>query len=153
MSRVVRYQAAIIRDGRILLLRWRPATGRDYWVIPGGGRDEGESEEECVIREAKEETRLDVAVERLLLDESASPGDTYRRLKTYLCIPLAGEAGPGYEPEPEASNEGEFAEVAWFDLRNEATWAEKLITDQITYPLMQRIRAALGLLGSDDMQA
>jgi 8-oxo-dGTP pyrophosphatase MutT (NUDIX family) len=145
MSRTTRYQGAIIRNDHVLLIKHREhATGRDYWVIPGGGREDGETDEECVMREVKEETHLNVTVKKLLLDEPGHPGGVYQRLKTYLCIPMAGEAYPGYEPEFEASEAYAITEVGWFDLRDEATWSEKVVTDPFTYPLLQRIRAALG---------
>ena len=50
------------------------STGRAYWVIPGGGIEGSESEEECVIREMKEETNLDVTIDRLVFDEPGHPG-------------------------------------------------------------------------------
>jgi 8-oxo-dGTP pyrophosphatase MutT (NUDIX family) len=69
MHRDVRYQGAIIRDHHMLLIRHRRhVTGRAYWVIPGGGRLEGETSEACVQREMKEETGLDIQVKELLLD-------------------------------------------------------------------------------------
>ena len=36
------------------------AKKRDSWEIPGGGRDDGESFDACVIREIKEETNMKV---------------------------------------------------------------------------------------------
>jgi 8-oxo-dGTP pyrophosphatase MutT (NUDIX family) len=145
MSRITRYQGAVIRNDRMLLIKHHEyATGHDYWVIPGGGREDGETEEECVMREVKEETHLDVTVTQLLLDEPGHPGGVYQRMKTYLCTPMAGEAYPGYEPEFEAAEAYAITEVGWFDLRDEATWGEKVVTDPFTYPLLQRIRAALG---------
>ena len=45
MLRHTRYQGAIIRDHHILLLLHREHDGgRGYWIIPGGGMEEGESE-------------------------------------------------------------------------------------------------------------
>ena len=105
-----RYQGAIVKDQHILLIRHQEhASGRDYWIIPGGGRIDGESEEQCVIREMKEETNLDVAVERLLLEEVMAAEylgkeRVYKGSKTYLCRIVAGEASPGGEPEPEAAS-------------------------------------------------
>jgi 8-oxo-dGTP pyrophosphatase MutT (NUDIX family) len=82
MSRTTRYQGAVIRNDRMLLIKHHEyATGHGYWVIPGGGREDGETEEECVIREVKEETHLNVRVEQLLLDEPGHPGGVYQRLK------------------------------------------------------------------------
>jgi 8-oxo-dGTP pyrophosphatase MutT (NUDIX family) len=46
MSRIIRYQGAIIKDHLVLLLRHREhKTGRSYWLFPGGGIEEGETEE------------------------------------------------------------------------------------------------------------
>jgi ADP-ribose pyrophosphatase YjhB (NUDIX family) len=48
----IRYQAAIFRDDEILLIKCREQTsGRVYWLLPGGGRETGETEIECVQRE------------------------------------------------------------------------------------------------------
>jgi 8-oxo-dGTP pyrophosphatase MutT (NUDIX family) len=141
----IRYQGAILQDSRVLLIRHQEhISGRDYWVIPGGSRIDGESEERCVIREMKEETNLDVAVQRLLLEErfESDYGDHYH--KTYLCVPISGNARPGYEPEIEASQHYAIVEVGWFDLRDQTTWGEKVMNDRFTYPLMCKLRLALG---------
>jgi ADP-ribose pyrophosphatase YjhB (NUDIX family) len=116
--RLIRYKGAIIQDHHILLIRHQErANGRDYWVIPGGGREDGESEDTCVMREMKEETNLSIRVERLLLDEARPPGKVYRRAKTYLCSVVGGEEHPGYEPELEAAQAYAIVEVRYFDYR------------------------------------
>ena len=144
MSRVIRYQGAVIRDDHILLVKHREhATGRSYWIIPGGGREENETEEACVQREILEETHLVVTIERLLLDEAALTG-AYQRRKTYLCSVGMGDALPGYEPETEAAQRYAITEVGWFDLRHPASWDDQIKTDSITYPLLQKIQAILG---------
>jgi ADP-ribose pyrophosphatase YjhB (NUDIX family) len=140
-----RYQGAIIRDDHLLLIKHREhASGRAYWVIPGGGREEGESEEECVRREMQEETNLDVHVERLLLDDAMRNSPAYHNAKTYLCGVIGGEAKPGYEPEIEASQQYGIVEVRWFDLRHPETWDAMVYADSLTFPLMQRIQDKLG---------
>ncbi len=145
MTERIRYQGAILRDDHVLLIKHREhADGREYWVIPGGGREDRESEETCVRREMKEETHLDVSVERLLLDDTAAHSPVYQRAKTYLCRIGGGEAKPGYEPEPEVAQHYAITEVRWFDLRHPAEWDALLLSDHITFPLMQRIQGALG---------
>ena len=141
----IRYQGAIVRDTCLLLIRHQEhASGRDYWVIPGGGRLDGESEEHCVMREMKEETHLEVAVQRLLLDECFESNYGHHHHKTYLCDPVSGNARPGYEPEIETSQHYAIVDVGWFDLRDETTWGEKVMNDRFTYPLMCKLRIALG---------
>jgi 8-oxo-dGTP pyrophosphatase MutT (NUDIX family) len=152
MVRTARYQGAIIQNHHILLIKHHHHDdGSEYWVIPGGGREPGETEEECVQREMKEETHLDVRIERLLLDVQINPGSAYRR-KTYLCTPVAGEARPGNEPEPDAAQLYAISEVAWFDLRDETAWDPLVAGDPITYPQLQRIRAALGYSLDENIQ-
>jgi len=106
----------------------------------------GETEEECVRREIKEETNLDVRIVSLLLDEPNPTKSTYQLRKTYLCEPNVGEASPGLEPEPEHSKSYSIAEVKWFDVRDESSWDSELTTDPITYGQLQRIRKKLDYL-------
>ena len=120
------------------------STGRAYWVIPGGGIEGSESEEECVIREMKEETNLVVTIDRLIFDEPAHPDGVYKWTKTYICHSVSGEASPGYEPEPEAAADYSISEVRWFDLRDESDWDDGLFQDPFTYPQLINLRELLG---------
>ncbi len=92
----------------------------------------------------REETNLDITIERLILDDVGVSMGVYKRLKTYLCKVVAGDAQPGYEPEIEAANQYAIAEVQWFDLRNPIEWESLVRNDPFTFPLVQRIRAVLG---------
>lgn len=135
-----RYQAAIIRDHRILLVKHREdKSGRTYWIIPGGGIEPGETEEDCLRREMREETGLEIRVVRLLLDEVADGRIRRPWMKTYLCEPVSGTPRPGDEPEGFNS----IIEARWFDLGDGADWDHDLVDDPFTYPLVQRIRRTL----------
>ncbi len=115
-------------------------------MVPGGGIEDGETEEACVCREAMEETNLNVEVVRLLIDEPAIGGTVYERWKTYLCRVVSGDASPGHEPEPEvAANYGIHA-VGWYDLNKPEDWSDEVHDDSFTGPMMHRIRAALGYI-------
>jgi 8-oxo-dGTP pyrophosphatase MutT (NUDIX family) len=145
MRREVRVQGAIVREGRVLLVMHREhGSGREYWLLPGGGAEADESDEVCLAREVEEETHLRVAVERLLFDDPTEGDRVYRRVRTYLCRPLGGEARPGSEPEPEVAAVYAIAAVAWVDLGAEAGWDPVIRADRWTYPLLKRLQVALG---------
>lgn len=146
MPRDIRYQGAIVRDHHLLLIRHlHHGTGETYWLFPGGGREDLETEEACVAREMSEETHLAVTVERLVLDEPTERPGVYQRRRTYLCtVADSGEARPGYEPEVEVAELYGIAEVGWFDLRDAAAWNPDVCADPITWPQVQRLQAALG---------
>jgi 8-oxo-dGTP diphosphatase len=52
--------AAIFRDGRILIVRRARPPAHGLYTLPGGGVELGETLEEAVIREVREETALTV---------------------------------------------------------------------------------------------
>ncbi len=147
MNRVIRYQGAIVQDEKILLIRQRQHdTGVSYWLLPGGGIEAGESEEECVRREMQEETNLRISVERLLLDQPDESGAVYKRRRTFLCSVISGSAAPGYEPEEDAAASYGIVEVGWLDLRDESGWPPLAKEDGITYPQLRGVQQALGYL-------
>lgn len=57
--------AAIFRDGRVLIVRRARAPANGLYTLPGGGVELGETLEEAVVREVREETSL--AVEPIAL--------------------------------------------------------------------------------------
>ena len=52
--------AAIFRDGQVLIVRRARPPAHGLYTLPGGGVELGETLEEAVIREVREETSLDV---------------------------------------------------------------------------------------------
>ena len=143
MKRYTRYQGAIIQNNHILLINHcEHKTGRSYWIFPGGGIESGETEEECVQREMKEETNLDVRILSLLFNEPYYyHGRAYQRIKTYFCEPIKGKAGPGIEPEP--ASHYSIVAARWFDLRSDADWNPLLVNDPIIYLPLQHFRRKL----------
>lgn len=145
MPRHTRYQGAIIQDDAILLIRHQHHDdARTYWLFPGGGIQDGETEEQCVKREMKEETNLEVEVGRLLLDVPTPPEAVYRRCRTFLCHPIRGIPSPGHEPEVEAAAVYAIVEVRWFDLRDPTSWDPQLLQDDITCAQLNSIQEVLG---------
>lgn len=150
MSRTIRYQAAIVQNDHLLLLKVhdRP-TGKVFWLFPGGGREPGETEEQCVAREVLEETHLRVEVERFLFEVPDIPERGSNQLRTYLCRARGGVARPGSEPEIDGDGHQTIRQIGWFDLRQRETWNAMLNEEEITYRLLQRVRTELGFMKSD----
>ena len=83
--------------------------GSEEWAVPSGGIEEGESPEQCCIREVKEETGYDVKViEPLRVKETTIKGI---KVKTfYFRVEKFGESSGINDPDRE------IAEVDWKSL-------------------------------------
>ncbi len=62
------------RNGKLLLVQRNQNPNRGAWSFPSGFVDAGEGLEEAAVRETKEETGLDVRIQRQL-GAFAAPGD------------------------------------------------------------------------------
>jgi ADP-ribose pyrophosphatase YjhB (NUDIX family) len=67
-------------EGDRILLAKHKKGGKSYWVLPGGGVEEGESLSETAIREIKEETNLDIKVRKLIFISEGLPPDKHRHV-------------------------------------------------------------------------
>jgi 8-oxo-dGTP diphosphatase len=77
-------------DGKILLVKHRKGS-RQYWVLPGGRLEYGETFQECAIRELKEETGLDIKVQRLIyMSEAIAPDRSRHIVNVYLTAEVIG---------------------------------------------------------------
>ncbi|MGH3660896.1 MAG: NUDIX hydrolase [Micromonosporaceae bacterium] len=103
--------AAVRNDAGELLMIHR--TDNDFWALPGGGHDIGESISDTVIREVREETGIDVEVTRLV-GVYTNPGhvmaydDGEVRQQFSLCFAARYISGA-----PRTSSES--CEVIWLD--------------------------------------
>lgn len=90
-----------IDGGIILIKRKKPPPG---WAIPGGFVDYGETIEDAVIREAKEETGLDINIVRQF--HTYSHPDRDPRHHTVSTVFIATASG-----SPEAGDDAKKAEI------------------------------------------
>jgi 8-oxo-dGTP pyrophosphatase MutT (NUDIX family) len=95
------HQAAILGEQGVLLTLRPDLYG---WELPGGAPLPGESGEDAVRREVREETGLDVVVERVVGDYRRT-GFGAHRARVYRCRVAGGT--------PRVSDE--TPAVAWFD--------------------------------------
>jgi ADP-ribose pyrophosphatase YjhB (NUDIX family) len=87
-------------DGRILVVR---PTYTNKWMLPGGRVERGETPHEAAIRETREETGLDVVLDRIALVDARRARDT-----TFIFVAHV----TGGELEPQL---GEIAEAGWLE--------------------------------------
>lgn len=97
--RFIRCVGAIVRDedGRLLLVRRGRPPAVGTWSLPGGRVEPGETDEEAVRRELREETGLDVVVGRRVgTVERPGPEDVTYEIHDYLATAVpGGRLSPG----------------------------------------------------------
>lgn len=113
-------KAVIFNDaGEILVVK---ENDRDWWDIPGGGMDHGESIKEALARELYEEVLLvgDFGYEAILAEDPhyLSDNELYQMRLIFLVKPSSFDFGPGIDA----------AEVKFMDLetlKNSDDWKER----------------------------
>lgn len=117
-----RASAVILEDGKILLIK-RVKPEREYYVFPGGGVDEGESIEDAVRREVKEELRLEVkkchflfSIQNLSVPSFITMHTGNRNEHYFLIGEYAGILEIG-GPEKERMTEQNQYHIAWLSMR------------------------------------
>lgn len=99
-NKKIRAAGIIIHNGNILLM-YRLNKGKEYYVFPGGAVKIGESIEQAVKREVREETSCKIAVEKLLYHLIYNDIDNEQFF--YLCRYMAGR--------PKLGNANELAKM------------------------------------------
>lgn len=88
--------AILMKDDRLLLVKRKYPPGVGDWCIPAGFMEYDESPVQCCIREIKEETGLDIKIEKLFWNYRA--GDDPRSMVVlilYLAEIVDGNLAPG----------------------------------------------------------
>lgn len=96
-------------QGQILLMchTYRPDTP---WGLPGGGLRPGESLEECLQRELREEANMEVEIDKLLSVQSHFDRQLVDMI--FACHPAPGQSLANFQPNAEVS------EARFFDIEN-----------------------------------
>ena len=114
--------ALIERDGKVLLVRPHDA---DEFALVAGYPEPFESIEAAAVRETREETGLEIQIERILGTFSCEPMG--RNLVLVVCV--ASVTGGSFRLQTE-----ELAEAAWFPLDQLPDWPAPLpLSDVFTY--------------------
>lgn len=83
------------RNGKVLISKRKPdVNAGDLWEFPGGKVHEGESPEQAVVRELREELGIGVRVDRFYARVEHEYPDRRIELLAYLCVLEEGKPAP-----------------------------------------------------------
>lgn len=101
----------IIEESNILLIH-RVKNGEEYYVIPGGSIEKGETPKGAAVREVKEETNLDITVSNIFWEDVT---DTRH---DYYFISASHQGGLKLGgPEAVRNNKNDSYELEWISLK------------------------------------
>lgn len=123
--RIIPCVGAVIKDqeGRLLLIRRGHEPGKGLWSVPGGRVEAGETDEEALIREVREETGLVVTAGRLLGTVQRGAYD----IRDYYATVAGGTLAPG-------------------DDADDAAWVT--VSEMVTFPLTEGLMDTLRSWGA-----
>ncbi|MFZ5816436.1 MAG: NUDIX domain-containing protein [Bacillota bacterium] len=108
-------------QNRILLVETRdPQSGGCYWILPGGGIEDGEQAAEAAVREVAEESGVRVSIDRLLyVTDSVEPAVPQLCYTFYFLAHPVRNQEPFVGSDPERPLEGQVLTGARFFRREE----------------------------------
>lgn len=104
--------AIVVRNGKILMERVF-YFGREFYTVPGGGIEAGETPEQAALRELKEECGLDGEILKPLAVQHKQNGAAEYSFE--VRVPDDQAAVTGFDPE-ESGDDPPLREVLWMRL-------------------------------------
>ena len=124
--------ALIVDNGRIFATQRGYGEYKDWWEVPGGKVEPGETPEEALVREIREELATEIAVERYVTTVEWDYPAFHLSMRCYLCSVVSG-----------ALTLLEHEAAAWLDREHlrSVNWlpADKAILDEIEKLLSAKI--------------
>lgn len=98
-------RAIVFDDSGKMLLVKQHHEGKDIWMVPGGGIEDGENAAQAAVREVKEETGLDIEAGPLIwhVEEVSQRGQRF--VNFFLCKVISGDLELGEDPEFDKNNQ------------------------------------------------
>ena len=116
--------AIVVEDGKVLLVKHNAG----HWDFPKGHVEEGETEIETAIREVKEETNIDIKIEKenKYISEYSPKENVMKTVIYFIGEKVGGEDKPQIE---------EVSDVEWLDVNK----AVERITHQKSKEIMMQV--------------
>ena len=108
-----RVQVIVVKDDKGLLVKHRQA-GEEWWCLPGGAQEAGETPEQGALRELREECHVTGTLVRQTSHVRHGPGD-----ETYSFLVDIGDQTPTVGADPDVPPGLEvLCDVRWLRLRD-----------------------------------
>jgi ADP-ribose pyrophosphatase len=82
--------AVIVHDGKVFATQRGYGDWKDWWEFPGGKIDAGETPQEALKREIREELDSEISVERLIRSVEYDYPSFHISMNCYLCNLVSG---------------------------------------------------------------
>lgn len=87
---------ALVRDGKVLLIKRAYAPYQNLWTLPGGRIEPGETIEQCAIREIAEETGVTIRNPRPVMMQALGQDQAFL-LAVFVTTDFTGKVVPSDE--------------------------------------------------------
>jgi ADP-ribose pyrophosphatase YjhB (NUDIX family) len=120
-------------EERMLLVKTKHKKSNGfYWIVPGGMIEEGEYSREAAVREVKEETGLDISIQKLIwVEEGKDENGKVGYIHYFLGEVVGGRMTIGYDPEL-PPNEQKILDVV-YKSKEEIMKLEKVYPEVMKY--------------------
>ena len=106
--------AAIIRKGdRIFATQRGYGDWKDWWEFPGGKMEAGESPQEALVREIKEELSTDIRIDKFLCTINYDYPQFHLTMHCYICSLLSEALHLNEHEAAKWLSVSEFGSVRW----------------------------------------
>lgn len=82
--------ALIVHDGKIFATQRGYGEWRGWWEFPGGKKEPGETPEEALVREIREELATEISVDRYVTTVEWDYPTFHLSMRCYLCSVVSG---------------------------------------------------------------
>lgn len=82
--------AIIMKDNKIFVAQRGYGEFKDWWEFPGGKIEEGETPEECLKREIKEELKADINIDKYLCTVEYDYPNFHLKMECFICSLIDG---------------------------------------------------------------